>query len=45
MAIVRIIRPELTEAERARRMEAIKQATVNLIVATAKCKARKESTK
>ena len=34
MAIAQIIRPELTPEERARRMEAIKKATVDLIVAT-----------
>ena len=31
--IVRIHRPELTDEERARRMERIKQATVRLIIA------------
>lgn len=29
-----IHRPELTEAERAKRLEAIKQAAVNLVLAT-----------
>lgn len=38
-------RPELTEEERAKRMEIIKQATVDLIVATARNKARKEAQK
>ena len=42
MAIVSIIRPELTAEERAKRMEAIKQAAVKLIVATERSKARKE---
>ena len=42
MAIVTIHRPTLTAEERAKRMEAIKQATINLVVATAKCKVRKE---
>lgn len=32
-AIVRIHRPELTEAERAKRMDAIKKAAANLIMA------------
>lgn len=42
MTIVRIIRPTLTAEERAKRMEAIKQATINLITATEICKRRKE---
>lgn len=41
MAIVRISCPELTPEERAKRMEAIKKATVALIVATEKAKAKK----
>ena len=41
MAIVQIIRPELTPEERAKRMEAIKKATVDLIIATEKAKAKK----
>lgn len=41
MAIVHITRPELTPEERAKRMEAIKKAAVNLVVATEKAKARK----
>lgn len=40
---VRIYRPILTEEERARRMEGIKKATVDLIIATEKSKAKKES--
>lgn len=39
--IIRVHRPELTEAERAKRMEAIKEAAARLIVATAR--AKKES--
>ena len=38
MAIIHISRPELTPEERARRMEAIKQAAVRLVVATEKKK-------
>lgn len=38
MAIIHISRPELTTEERARRMEAIKQAAVDLVIATAKKK-------
>lgn len=41
--IVRVYRPILTEEERARRMEEIKKATVDLIIATEKSKAKKES--
>lgn len=41
--IVREYRPILTEEERARRMEEIKKATVDLIIATEKSKAKKES--
>ena len=40
---VRVFRPILTEEERARRMEEIKKATVDLIIATEKSKAKKES--
>ena len=36
--IARIHRPELTDEERARRMEQIKQAAINLILATEKAK-------
>lgn len=36
MAIITISRPELTAEERAKRMEAIKKATVDLVVATEK---------
>lgn len=42
MAIVRVIRPELTAEERAKRMAAIKKATIDLITATEICKRRKE---
>lgn len=41
MAISHVRRPELKAEERAKRMEAIKQAAVNLIVATEKAKAKK----
>ena len=41
MAIVQVARPELTPEERAKRMEAIKKATVELIVAYEKAKAKK----
>ena len=41
MAIISISRPELSPEERAKRMEAIKKATVDLIVATEKAKAKK----
>ncbi|MBE6714937.1 MAG: hypothetical protein E7575_06645 [Ruminococcaceae bacterium] len=41
--IVRVYRPILTEEERARRMEAIKKAAIDLIIATEKSKAKKES--
>lgn len=34
--VVHIHRPELTPEERAKRMEAIKKATINLIIATDK---------
>lgn len=36
MAIIRIIHPELTPEERARRMEAIKKAVIDLVIATEK---------
>lgn len=42
MAIVTVIRPELTPEERAKRMEAIKRAAVQLVIATEKAKKRKE---
>lgn len=41
MAIIHISRPELTAEERAKRMEAIKKAAVDLVVATEKAKAKK----
>lgn len=41
MAIVTIRRPDLTDAERAKRMEAIKQAAVRLVIETEKVKIRK----
>lgn len=40
MAIVTIHRPELTAAERAKRMEEIKQAAVRLVLETEKTKQR-----
>lgn len=41
MNIVTVRHPELTAEERARRMEQIKQATVQLFLATEKAKQRK----
>ena len=41
--IVRVYRPILTEDERARRMEAIKKAAVDLVIAAEKSKAKQES--
>lgn len=41
MAIVTVTRPELTPEERAKRMEAIKQAAVKLVLETEKQKKRK----
>jgi hypothetical protein len=41
MPTVHIIRPELTAEERAKRMEAIKKASVNLVVATERARAKK----
>ena len=41
MAIISITRPELTPEEREKRMEAIKKATVELIVAAERKKATK----
>lgn len=38
MAIIHISRPELTPEERAKRMDAIKQAAVRLVIATEKKK-------
>ena len=38
---VRVYRPILTEEERARRMEAIKKATVDLVIATERAKQKK----
>lgn len=42
MAIVTVIRPELTDEERAKRMEEIKRAAVRLVIETEKAKKRKE---
>lgn len=42
MAIIHIIRPDLTPEERAKRMEAIKKAAVDLVVATERAKAQKK---
>ena len=39
--IVRVYRPILTDEERARRMEAIKKATVDLVIATERAKQKK----
>ena len=39
--IVRVYRPILTEEERERRMEAIKKAAVDLVIATEKAKQNK----
>ena len=39
--IVRVYRPILTEEERARRMEAIKKAAVDLVIAAEKAKKNK----
>ena len=36
--IIRVHRPELTDEERAKRMEAIREAAARLIVATARTK-------
>lgn len=41
MVIVHITRPELTPEERAKRMEAIKQAAVKLVLETEKQKMKK----
>ena len=38
---VRVYRPILTEEERARRMEAIKKAAVDLVIATERAKQKK----
>ena len=42
-AIVHITRPELTPQERARRMESIKKAATDLVIATDLAKKRKEA--
>ena len=41
MAIIHISRPELTPEERAKRMEAIKKAAVDLVIATERVKRSK----
>lgn len=41
MVVVIVKRPELTTEERAKRMEAIKQAAVRLVLETEKAKARR----
>jgi hypothetical protein len=41
---ITVTRPELTPEERAKRMEAIKQAAVRLVLETEKIKRRKEKT-
>ena len=43
MAIIHIYRPELTAEERAKRMEAIKKAAVDLVIATERKKARENA--
>lgn len=42
MAIIHVTRPELTAEERAKRVEAIKKAAVDLVVATERAKAQKK---
>lgn len=44
MTIVRVSRPILTDEEREKRMREIKQAAIDLLVATEKKKIRKEKT-
>lgn len=44
MFIVTVTRPELTPAERAKRMEAIKKAAVRLVISTEKAKKHKTPT-
>lgn len=41
--IVKVSRPQLTPVERARRMEAIKRAAVDLVIATETAKERKKA--
>jgi hypothetical protein len=41
MAIVTVTRPNLTDEERAKRMEEIKQAAIKLVLETEKAKQRK----
>lgn len=45
MNTISVTRPVLTEEERAKRMEEIKQATIKLVLETERAKARKERTK
>lgn len=42
MAIVTVIRPELSQEERAKRMEEIKQAAARLVLETEKAKAKNQ---
>ena len=42
MNIIRVTRPQLTAEEREKRMDAIKQAAINLIAETEKTKLRNE---
>lgn len=42
MAVVIVHRPVLTDEERAKRMEEIKQATIDLVIATEKAKLQKQ---
>ena len=41
--IVKVYRPILTEEERSRRMEAIKKAMVDLVIATERAKQKKQN--
>lgn len=43
MNTITVIRPTLTEEERAKRMEAIKKAMVDLVIATERKKAEKNA--
>ena len=43
MNVITISRPELTAEEREKRMREIKQAAIELVVATEKAKIRKET--
>lgn len=45
MNIITIARPDLTQEERAKRMEEIKQAAVRLVIATERSRARQKERK